>query len=128
MAVQLLVAPFLIPALASGRFWMLVAAEGVAFFLAGFFLVRIAAARSRDATGRSNLALLCLVPKLSLFLFFKGAKPLPAGAEADDHGLLGGGFGVFVGIAANMRSTSLDKSIDKEPDRLSAEVSQPDAS
>lgn len=65
---------FIVQSLVGGFFWLVVALEILTSVVAGFFIARIAAARSRDAYGHGRMATLAFIPIANLWLLFTPSK------------------------------------------------------
>jgi hypothetical protein len=115
------------PALAGEYLWALILMLAVGYLLYGFVLVRLSAARSLDAFGHVNFALLGLVPLLSLMLLFKRSKEDPSVRPWASTGLLSGEMGVFLGFATFVLAIALNNYLaDELPERVAeAENSTP---
>lgn len=113
-----------VPSLLGEWFWAVLTMQAAALFLYGLLLVRLSAARSRDAFGHGNLALLCLVPLLSLILTFKRSKGDPALRQIGNRSLLTGQMGVFVGGVLLVLSVALNNYVQEEQAKRLAQADQ----
>lgn len=87
-----------IHAIQNGYFALLLAASLLIPGLCGFFLTRIAIARSRDAYDTGRWAFLAFVPLLNLILLFKRSSDLNSQKPAETSRLLSGPTGVATGL------------------------------
>lgn len=89
----------IVPALVGGFFWVIVGLEALAFIVSGFFVARIAVARSRDAYGHGRMAALAFIPFANFWLLLTPAKNEVSANRAPTIPLLSGGLGVLSGFA-----------------------------
>lgn len=89
---------FIVQALAGGLFWTIVGLEMLALAAGGFFIARIAAARSRDAYGHARMAALAFVPLANLWLLLDRSKSELSVNRTPTIPLLTGGLGVLSGF------------------------------
>lgn len=91
--------PFLVPAMSGSFLWAIVAATLAVPLVGGFFIARIAQARSRDAYGHSNAAALAFIPLANFWLLLTPSKNEVSPNRAQTIPLLSGGLGVITGFA-----------------------------
>ncbi|WP_202662511.1 hypothetical protein [Fuscibacter oryzae] len=115
-----------VPSLVGEYYWAAPAMQAAGLLVFGFITVRLAAARSRDAFGHGNLALLCLVPLLSLILTFKRSKGDPALRRVGNRSLLTGEMGVFVGGFLLVLSVALNNYVQEEQAKRVAQANVDD--
>lgn len=84
-------------ALAGGYLWVLVLISMVASVAGGFFLCRIAMARSRDAYGYGRRAFLAFIPIANFWLLLTPSKNALSGYRAPTIPMLRGGLGALTG-------------------------------
>lgn len=89
---------FIVQALASGFFWIVVTAEILATVVGGFFFARIAADRSRDAYGHGRMAALAFVPLANFWLLLTPSKDDESVNRSPTPPLLTGDLGVLSGF------------------------------
>ena len=89
---------FLVSAIAGRFFWVIVGVEILIFLAFGFFLGRIAMARSRDAYGHSKGAILAFIPFAALWLLFTPSKKEISADKVPAIPLISGGLGVLSGF------------------------------
>jgi len=89
---------FIVQALVSGLFWVVVGLEMLASVVGGFFLSRIAIARSRDAYGHGRMAALAFIPIANFWLLLTPSKNEASANRAPTIPLLTGGLGVVSGF------------------------------
>ena len=89
---------FIVQAIVGGIFWVIVALEVLATIVFGFFLGRVAMARSRDAYGHGRAAVLAFIPLANLWLLLTPSKTEVSANRVPTIPLLTGGVGVFVGF------------------------------
>lgn len=89
---------FVVQALISGFFWVIMAAEMLALVIGGFFLARIAADRSRDAYGHGRMAALAFIPFANLWLLLTPSNNDLSANRLPSIPLLTGGLGVLSGF------------------------------
>lgn len=89
---------FIVQALVGGFFWTIVGLEMLAAVVGGFFVARIAAARSRDAYGHGRMAALAFIPIANFWLLLTPSKNEVLANRAPTIPLLTGGIGVLSGF------------------------------
>ena len=89
---------FIVQALVGGFFWTIVGLEMLASAVGGFFIARIAAARSRDAYGHGRMAALAFIPLANFWLLLTPSKNETSANRAPTIPLLTGGLGVLSGF------------------------------
>ncbi len=89
---------FIVQALVGGFFWVVALLEMIASLIAGFFLARIATARSRDAYGHGRMAALAFIPIANFLLLLTPSKNGASANRAPTIPLLTGGMGVLSGF------------------------------
>lgn len=89
---------FIVQALIGGFFWVILALEMAANLVAGFFIARIAAARSRDAYGHGRRAALAFIPLANLWLLTAPSKTEFSVNRAPTIPLLTDSLGVLSGL------------------------------
>ena len=89
---------FLVQAIVGGFFWVVVGLEILVTLVFGFFLGRIAMARSRDAYGHGRAAALAFIPLANLWLLFTPSKNEISANRVPTIPLLSGGLGVLSGL------------------------------
>lgn len=88
----------IVPALAGSFFWVIVGLEALALIIGGFFVARIAAARSRDAYGHGRMAALAFIPFANFWLLLTPSENEASANRAPTISLLTGGLGVLSGF------------------------------
>ena len=94
-----------VAAMAGGYLWMLMMISLVSLIANGYFLCRIAMARSRDAYGHGRMAFLAFIPFANFWLLLTPSKKAISANRAPAIPLLSGGLGVLTGfvlLAAGM--------------------------
>ena len=86
------------PAMTGGYLWLLVTISLGASIAGGYFLYRIAMARSRDAYGHSRKAFLAFIPIANFWLLLTRSKHEMSAHRAPSIALLSGGLGVLSGF------------------------------
>lgn len=89
---------FIVQALAGSFFWVIVGLEMLASVIGGFFVARIAAARSRDAYGHGRMAALAFIPIANFWLLLTPSKNETSANRAPTIPLLTGSVGVLSGF------------------------------
>lgn len=89
---------FIVQALVGGFFWVIVAAEMLATIVGGFFIARIAAARSRDAKGHGRMAVLAFIPFANFWLLLTPSENEISATRSPSIPLFTGGLGVLSGF------------------------------
>ena len=84
--------------MAGGYLWMLMIISLVSLIAAGYFLCRIAMARSRDAYGHGRMAFLAFIPYANFWLLLTPSKKAISANRAPTIPLLSGGLGVLTGF------------------------------
>ena len=87
-----------VPAVAGGYLWMLATISLAASIAFGFFLYRIAMARSRDAYGHSRMAFLAFIPIANFWLLLTPSKSKMSINRTPTIPLLSRGLGVLTGF------------------------------
>ena len=77
---------------------MLMIISLVSLIAAGYFLCRIAMARSRDAYGHGRMAFLAFIPYANFWLLLTPSKKAISANRAPTIPLLSGGLGVLTGF------------------------------
>lgn len=95
-------------AIETGTAWILVLISVLSNFAFGFFMGRLAAARSRDAYGHATAAILAFIPFANLWLYFVRSKGAPA---APKPSWLTRGF---VGVLASIVFVGLGNAVMRE--------------
>ena len=81
-----------------GYLWLLMALSLAASIAGGYFLYRIAMARSRDAYGHSRMAFLAFIPIANFWLLLTPSKNEMSVNRASTIPLLSGGLGILSGF------------------------------
>ncbi len=89
---------FVVQALVGSFLWVVVGLEMLASVAAGFFVARIAVARSRDAYGHGRMAALAFIPIANFWLLLTLSKNEASANRAPTIPLLTGGLGVLSGF------------------------------
>ena len=100
--------PFLVTAMSDGFLWAIVAADLAVSLVGGFFIARLAQARSRDAYGRSNAAVLAFIPIGNFLLLLAPSKNEASPNRVQTIPLLSGGLGVVMGFAIFVSGVALN--------------------
>lgn len=107
---------FIVQALLGSFFWVIVGLEMLASVGGGFFLARIASARSRDAYEHGRMAALAFIPIANFWLLLTPSKNEASTNRAQTIPLLTGGLGVLSGFV--LLSTGIGLSTYAEVDGL----------
>ena len=111
-------------AFVGGYLWVFMAVDVVASILFGFFICKIALARSRDGFGTGGYAVLAFIPFANLVLLFKPSQD-PASANARPvMGWMAGVVGVLIGIVVLGVAVSLSRYVEKATERQMAELAE----
>lgn len=94
-------------AILGGWLWLLVVVDAVAATVAGYAVVTLGRARSRDMRGDPGLGFLSVVPVANLWLIFAPGKAAPE-AVTPVGPLLAGVVGAILGLATTVAARSLD--------------------
>lgn len=89
---------FIVQALVGNFFWVVVGLEMLASVVGGFFLARIAIARSRDAYGHGRMATLAFIPIANFWLLLTPSKKEASVNRTPTIPLLTGGVGIVTGF------------------------------
>ena len=105
-------------AMKGGYLWALVAVHLSATIASGFFLAKVAIARSYDARGNGSLAPLAFIPFANLWLLFKRSKSSVPTNRAPTIRLMTGGLGVLFGFGLLIVAGSIGIFVVREADRI----------
>jgi hypothetical protein len=89
---------FIVSAIINGFFWVIVAVELLVMVAGGFFVARVATARSRDAYGHGGMAALAFIPIANFWLVLTSSKRAVSANRVPTIPLLSGGLGVLTGF------------------------------
>lgn len=107
-----------IPAIIDGYVWLLVSTDLAAGFLGGFFIFKIAMARSRNAYGHARMAFLGLLPIAHFWLLFTPPRDKKSEKSVPDISVLSGGVGVLAGLAWVSAASMINVFLENRMDRL----------
>lgn len=111
-------------AFVGGYLWLFAAVDVVASILFGFFICKIALARSRNGFGTGGYAVLAFIPIANLVLLFKPPQD-PASAKARPvMGWLTGFVGVLIGIVVLAVAVTLTRFVEEATDRQMIELAE----
>ena len=102
------------PATESGYLWMLMANSFAASIVSGYFIYRLAMARSRDAFGNTRSAFLAFIPFLNFWLLFARPKDEASTNRTPTVTLVSGGLGFVTGFVLLMATFGVNVYIDKQ--------------
>ncbi len=107
-----------ISAMSGGYLWVLMVVNIVASVIAGFFVGKIAIARSRDAYGHGRMAALAFIPVANFWLLLTASKNPLSANRAPTIPLLTGGLGVLSGFAMLIATVAGTVFMKQEADRI----------
>jgi uncharacterized membrane protein YhaH (DUF805 family) len=96
--VSMFTSAFIVQAIVGEMFWVIITLEVLATAVFGFFLGRIAMARSRDAYGHGRAAVLAFIPFANFWLLLTPSKTEVSANRVPTIPLLTGGLGVLSGF------------------------------
>jgi len=107
-----------LPAMSGGYLWVLMVVSIAASIISGFFLCKIAIARSLDAYGHGRMAALAFIPLANLWLLSRPSKNAVSANRAPTIPLLTGGLGVLSGFAMLIAAVAVTAYIEQEANRM----------
>ena len=103
-----------IPATEGDYLWVLMAVSFAASIASGYFLCRLAKARSRDAYGNASSAFLAFIPILNFWLLFTRSKDEASTNRTPTIPLVSGGLGFVTGFVLLVATVGVNVYIDKQ--------------